>query len=559
MLVRRVLPNEAKSVKADVALLQKAAQSKNLLDLGDSGKAVQALQRHLRATGLYLGPVSGTFDAATADALKQFQTTKKLTATGALDLATYKALKGINKFVQNGFEGKGNHATVGQRGSDILTVEKRLAKLGFLDAKKVDGIYDQATVDAVLRYRKADHEVPDGFKTIGSTFSKELARASKGYDHGIYRKRDVTDTKGLKRHQQLDAVVKKAVAQAGEGGLAKGAKGRAVKWLQTHLEAAGFELGAQNGTFGSRTEAAVRAFQAHAKLPVTGKVDAKTWAKLSQSYFGAKSATSPAQKLGERDSAVLRTEKMLKALGYKVKADGYFDAKTESAVKRFQKKHHLKATGAVGTGTLNSLKKAQWHPGTWHPSPGRLPGGDFSHYQSTALFNSVIKKSKWGAIKATEGTSYTDPTFKSRWATMGKLIQQGKLKLRMAYAFLHAGNGVAQAKKLLNVTGIHGKLQPGTRLVLDWEAGALSSPKTLKDAANYLHKVTGVWPVIYCSESQVARAKAAVPKAFIWCAKWSSNIPKNYPFVQYSDGPGYDHDVFNGGIKALERFAGWRA
>lgn len=29
------------------------------------------------------------------------------------------------------------------------------------------------------------------------------------------------------------------------------------------------------------------------------------------------------------------------------------------------------------------------------------------------------------------------------------------------------------------------------------------------------------------------------------------------PFVQDSDGPGCDPDVFNGDLAALERFAGW--
>jgi GH25 family lysozyme M1 (1,4-beta-N-acetylmuramidase) len=170
----------------------------------------------------------------------------------------------------------------------------------------------------------------------------------------------------------------------------------------------------------------------------------------------------------------------------------------------------------------------------------------------------VVTKSKFGAIKATEDTGFVDPEFKSRWQTMGKLIDQGKLKLRMAYAFLQPGNGVAQAKHLLETCGIKGKLKPGTRLVLDWEAAALGSPSTLKDAANYLHKVTGVWPVIYCSASQVARAQAAVPKGFIWSAKWDGAVPRNVPFVQIGDGPGYDHNVFNGTVKALERFAGWR-
>src|SRR4051812_8533999 len=115
VLTRRVLTNEAKEVKAELALLQKATTSNNLLDLGDTGKAVIALQKHLRAAGLYSGPMSGTFDDATKLALQNFQTAKKLPASGAVDLKTLKALKTINLFVKNGL--KSDPAKLGQRGS----------------------------------------------------------------------------------------------------------------------------------------------------------------------------------------------------------------------------------------------------------------------------------------------------------------------------------------------------------------------------------------------------------------------------------------------------------
>jgi hypothetical protein len=94
-------------------------------------------------------------------------------------------------------------------------------------------------------------------------------------------------------------------------------------------------------------------------------------------------------------------------------------------------------------------------------------------------------------------------------------------------------------------------------LALDWEGSALSDPKALSDAANYIHQVTGTWPLIYTSESDVPAAKSAVPNAPIWEALWGAPSPKNVPFVQYNDGPGFDHDVFNGNLAALDEFAGW--
>ena len=164
---------------------------------------------------------------------------------------------------------------------------------------------------------------------------------------------------------------------------------------------------------------------------------------------------------------------------------------------------------------------------------------------------------KWSAIKATEGTGYVDPDFRARWNELGQKVANGQMKLRVAYHFMSPGDGVGQAKHFLQSLGINGPLQAGTRLALDWEASALNDPGALRDAANYIHQVTGIWPLIYTSASQVPRATQAVPNAPLWVAKWSSNIPTNVPFVQYSDGPGYDHDVFNGDEAALARFAGF--
>lgn len=67
------------------------------------------------------------------------------------------------------------------------------------------------------------------------------------------------------------------------GSLTKGAKGEAVKWLQWELVEAGYKLDI-DGEFGSKTEAAVKAYQASAKLDVKwpGTVGSKTIASLAE-------------------------------------------------------------------------------------------------------------------------------------------------------------------------------------------------------------------------------------------------------------------------------------
>lgn len=62
--------------------------------------------------------------------------------------------------------------------------------------------------------------------------------------------------------------------------LEKGSKGEQVKAVQRMLYCLGYKIGSNNpidGSFGSMTDTAVRAFQKKRGIPQTGKVDAATW------------------------------------------------------------------------------------------------------------------------------------------------------------------------------------------------------------------------------------------------------------------------------------------
>ena len=89
------------------------------------------------------------------------------------------------------------------------------------------------------------------------------------------------------------------------------------------------------------------------------------------------------------------------------------------------------------------------------------------------------------ALKATEGTGFTDPVFASRWAAAGRLgLRRG------AYHFARTStSGEAQADYLLRAVDTAGGLSPGDWLVLDLEDN--SSPSALASADGFAREFCG--------------------------------------------------------------------
>lgn len=104
----------------------------------------------------------------------------------------------------------------------------------------------------------------------------------------------------------------------------KGSRGDDVKTAQTILNNAGFNCGEVDGIFGSKTEAATRAYQAARGLVVDGVIGAKTWAALNaegqqepmtehfkRSEFDCHDGTKvPAQYYGNLQSLMKELEKI---------------------------------------------------------------------------------------------------------------------------------------------------------------------------------------------------------------------------------------------------------
>jgi peptidoglycan hydrolase-like protein with peptidoglycan-binding domain len=169
--------------------------------------------------------------------------------------------------------------------------------------------------------------------------------------------------------------------------LREGSSGAEVKQLQEQLNKLGFGVGAADGEFGPKTEAAVKKFQAAKGLEADGLAGPKTMEALKKALAqeaaaprdgfdtGGARTWTPAPSLEEvKTGGKLLKEGMQgpavaelqKRLG--IEADGKFGQATKKAVADFQQSAGLKPgagnEGVVGKTTLEHLQKAGSAGGT---------------------------------------------------------------------------------------------------------------------------------------------------------------------------------------------------
>ncbi|MFF7369861.1 peptidoglycan-binding domain-containing protein [Streptomyces tricolor] len=149
--------------------------------------------------------------------------------------------------------------------------------------------------------------------------------------------------------------------------LRSGSEGTDVRTAQHLLAARGHRL-AVDGVFGEKTRTAVRNFQKRAHLKADGIVGPKTWSKLLTTVL-----------LGSRGPAVKAAQVQLG-----VTVDGVFGRKTQTAVRNFQKRAHLKADGIVGPKTWSKLL-------TTFPATGPAPNAPKPAGNAAALAGQVLK------------------------------------------------------------------------------------------------------------------------------------------------------------------------
>ena len=235
------------------------------LRMGDSGSAVKDLQTKLKKLGYYDGTVDSTFGSGTYAAVKAFQKKYNLTADG---VAGSETLKKLDSAYKNADSDKDDGSLrKGATGSAVKDLQTKLKKLGFYNAS-IDGDYGDTTVTAVKAFQKKYNLTADG--VAGSETLKKLDTAYKNADSNTS-----TDDDSLR----------------------KGATGTAVKTLQTNLKKLGFYTAYVDGSFGSTTESAVKAFQKKYGLTADGVAGSATLKKIESAVASASSGKITTERL----------------------------------------------------------------------------------------------------------------------------------------------------------------------------------------------------------------------------------------------------------------------
>ena len=178
------------------------------------------------------------------------------------DTANYKPLTGTIKLWSKSTSSGGYYyaPTVpdmpmlyrGCTGDAVKTLQDKLNALGY-NSGNVDGIFGAKTYAAVTAFQKANSLGVDGI----------VGKLTWGKIYGVSPAMPVETT-----------------TVVGRPTVSYGSRGDAVRKLQELLNALGYDCGSVDGIFGSKTKAAVLAFQKANGLGVDGIVGPLTWAKL---------------------------------------------------------------------------------------------------------------------------------------------------------------------------------------------------------------------------------------------------------------------------------------
>ena len=252
----------------------------------------------------------------------------------------------------------------GDRGPSVFTLQRQLNRITkdypFFGTLTPDGIFGEQMAETVKRFQRQFSLTADG--VVGRQTWYKIS----------YIYVSVKDLAELTSEGETSSGV---LSDGTWGGtvLRTGSRGGAVEQLQFWLNTisqyvASIPSVSVDGSFGSRTAAAVRAFQRRYGLAVDGVVGEATWNAIYAQFFSIQSDNGtpnayPGTALREGASGQnvrlvqfwLKIARTVYTALNNLKVDGAFGAATKRAVQAFQRYFGLSADGVVGRATWNKL------------------------------------------------------------------------------------------------------------------------------------------------------------------------------------------------------------
>lgn len=363
------------------------------LKYGSQGDRVKLLQQALKDLSFLSGKVDGKFGTATQLAVTSFQQANGLDTDGKAGRKTLQRIEALLEgdtggsivtsaptaaptntpapTESNGYSVPTRTLRKGYQGEDVKTVQSRLKELGYYTGS-VDGKYGSGSVAAVKAFQKAHGLTVDGLAGSGT--------------YKVLFSDNAKPTTGTTATTAPTATPSPSPTPAPAGDvptrtLRQNDTGDDVSLLQSRLKTLGYYTGLVDGSFGSGTTAAVKAFQTQHDLNADGVAGSATYAILfsDKAQTAAKNDTATAApeqptatepsggwttlKLKSTGEQVKQLQEALAKLGYPIGVSsetGYvYNYSTVWAVECFQRRNGLKADGVAGTATLQKLYGGQ--------------------------------------------------------------------------------------------------------------------------------------------------------------------------------------------------------
>ncbi len=137
------------------------AISYSALRTGDEGSAVRNLQYTLYELGYYDGSIDGSYGQTTSDAVRAFQIQNHLKPVdGVAGSNTLARLYSADAVPASAADVSYDTVRPGDRGDIVVEIQECLVQMEYLE--KITGVYDEATVEAVKAFQRANGLNADG-------------------------------------------------------------------------------------------------------------------------------------------------------------------------------------------------------------------------------------------------------------------------------------------------------------------------------------------------------------------------------------------------------------